>query len=305
MTILRKLTSLFKGKNTAEEQPLRAVVLLLRGPATVTEGRLRTAIFRAWNWHIGTTDAELATQGLLVCAAPTSVIKLDNHLFIVNNFERRYGDDPDRFAAQIPDLRQRQVVKDSRAWLSVDVIRPEQPSPAEKIEVYRKICRLAAELLDNNCLGVYLPETGVLRAHDEALLAAMRSEHPLHAVGKYPYVPVVHATEEQLHLAVEEARRRWPEFVGAFRTRKPDQPFSVKAPFREADYCEWMWINVQSVEGDLIAGELGNAPLHLTGLHEGDDVTARAEEVGDWMYLQEDGQPVGGFTVDKLLKDNM
>jgi hypothetical protein len=153
MSILRKLTSLFKRKNAAEEQPLRAVVLLLRGPATVTEGRLRTAIFRAWNWHIGTTDAESATQGLLVCAAPTSVIMLDNHLFIVNNFERRYGDDPDRFAAQIPDLRQRQVVKDSRAWLSVDVIRPASASQDERLELYRKICRLAAELLDSKSPG--------------------------------------------------------------------------------------------------------------------------------------------------------
>jgi len=302
MSILDKLASLFKRKATAEERPPRAVVLLLRGPATVTEGRLRTAIFRAWNWHIGTTDAESTAQGLLVCATPTSVITLENYLFIVNSFERPYWDDPDRFAAQIPDLRQRHVVKDSRAWLSVDVIRPDQLSPAENIEAYRKICRLAAELLDSNCLGVYLPETGVLRAQDEALLAAMRSEDPLHAIGEYPYVPVVHATEEQLHPAVEEARRHWPEFVAAFQARKPDQPFSVKAPFREGNHYEWMWINVHTIAGDSIAGELGNAPMYLTGLHEGDNVTARPEEVGDWIYLREDGKPIGGFSVDKLLK---
>jgi uncharacterized protein len=133
----------------------------------------------------------------------------------------------------------------------------------------------------------------------------MRSDDPLHAIGEYPYVPVVHATEEQLRSAVEEARRRWQEFVSAFHARKPVQPFSVKAPFREGDHCEWMWINVHTIEGNSITGELGNAPLHLTGLHEGDDVTARAEEVGDWMYLREDGEPVGGFSADKLLKDNM
>ena len=95
--------------------------------------------------------------------------------------------------------------------------------------------------------------------------------------------------------AVAEARRRWPEFMAAFQTRDGEL-FSVKAPVRGGGNTEFIWIQVESCEGQQIRGTIGNDPVDLGGLKEGDAVAASAEEINDWAFLRE-GQPVGMFTV--------
>jgi uncharacterized protein YegJ (DUF2314 family) len=98
--------------------------------------------------------------------------------------------------------------------------------------------------------------------------------------------------------AVAEARQRWPEFVAAFQSRAGEY-FSVKAPIRSAGNTEFIWIHVDALDGDTVRGRLGNDPVDLGHLKEGDAVSVPLGEVNDWAFLQA-GQPIGMFTVSVL-----
>jgi uncharacterized protein YegJ (DUF2314 family) len=303
MKILRKLRSLLRREANQEDQPILAVVLLLREPITLTEEDLHGAILSAWGFDIGLTDEDSKEKGLLVVGMPTSVITREGQLFLVHSVARHYTEDPEQIAAGMKDLRLRQIILEHKAWLSVDVIRSDAPPEAERVGLYRLMCWLAREFLSNNCLGVYLPETALLKASDEYLVEAMGSDDPLRAISQLADVPVVQAEDEELmDAAVDEARRRLPEFVRAFHSRTPDQFFSVKAPFEDEKHGEWMWVRVLSIAGNTFTGELGNAPVYLKNVREGDIVTVKADEIGDWLYILNEREKVGGFSIPVVLK---
>ena len=43
---------------------------------------------------------------------------------------------------------------------------------------------LAAELLDDDCLGIYIPETGYLRPYDRDAYRALKSDNPVREIEK-------------------------------------------------------------------------------------------------------------------------
>ena len=93
----------------------------------------------------------------------------------------------------------------------------------------------------------------------------------------------------------------WPEFAAAFENRGPKHFFSVKAEVSDGQHSEFIWINVTALEDERIVGRLGNEPVALRGLKEGDIVNTTVGELNDWMYIR-DGDPVGGFTVQVLAR---
>jgi uncharacterized protein YegJ (DUF2314 family) len=104
--------------------------------------------------------------------------------------------------------------------------------------------------------------------------------------------------------AVDEANRRWPEFVAALQNRKaPDEIFAVKARFTEGEEEEFMWVSVDRIDGERILGRLENSPAMIKSLREGDLVTVPRENLNDWLYSS-GGEPVGGFTM-KVMEEIM
>ena len=99
-----------------------------------------------------------------------------------------------------------------------------------------------------------------------------------------------------MQAAVEEARRRWPEFVTAFETRGPGQG-SVKCPITAGGNTEFIWIEVTAIENDTIYGTLANDPMDLGSLRLGSRVKASAGELNDWIYFDEADSMHGGFTI--------
>jgi hypothetical protein len=81
--------------------------------------------------------------------------------------------------AQFPEERQRRIAREHKAFMTIDLLAPKNPTRTEKNNCYRRIACLAAELLDDNCLGVYIPETGYMRPNDDHILKALRSDRPL------------------------------------------------------------------------------------------------------------------------------
>jgi uncharacterized protein YegJ (DUF2314 family) len=101
--------------------------------------------------------------------------------------------------------------------------------------------------------------------------------------------------------AVEEAQRRWPEFVAAFARRAPEQTFGVKVPITDGKTTEFIWVSVTSLEDDRICGKIDNDPVDLTNVKHGSRVRVKQRKLNDWAYMVGD-EMIGGFTV-KVLQD--
>ncbi|MEZ6068058.1 MAG: DUF2314 domain-containing protein [Planctomycetaceae bacterium] len=100
-----------------------------------------------------------------------------------------------------------------------------------------------------------------------------------------------------MRLAVEEAQRRWPEFVERFERRAAGEHFAVKVPITRGENTEFIWLEVTAIEGDSIYGELANEPHDLGGLSLGDRVTSGLTDLNDWMFVPVNGETIGGFTL--------
>jgi uncharacterized protein YegJ (DUF2314 family) len=57
-----------------------------------------------------------------------------------------------------------------------------------------------------------------------------------------------------------------------------------------------MWVEVASIDGDEIRGTLSNRPVNVRTVAEGDDVSVRAAEIGDWAYFRGENRH-GGFSL--------
>lgn len=105
--------------------------------------------------------------------------------------------------------------------------------------------------------------------------------------------------DPRIAAAIAQAKAQWPEFVQAYHRRTPNDVFVVKAPIRQGNDCEWMWISLASITADELSGTIAHVPALLRGIAKGDPVRVRLADLGDWMYSIE-GKLIGGFTEDLL-----
>jgi uncharacterized protein YegJ (DUF2314 family) len=280
---------------SANESVLISIVLYFRRPVSLSRNEIHSAIVRAW----GRAVSEDLKENIALLG-PICFVNFDGMSLHLTNAANPYC--PAKFLqqalAEFPEMRQQKVVREHKAFLTIDLMRPKNPAKDVKEACYRRMARLAAEFADNNCLGVYVPETGHLRPYDDDVIKALRSDQPLKEIEDWgtPPVTVIDDDDPRLQGAVVEARRRWPEFVQAFERRSPDQVFSVKAPFTDGDHTEWMWVIVSSLDRETVEGVLGNAPVDVRTVRENDAVTVRTAEIGDWVY-QRGEELVGGFSL--------
>lgn len=293
-----------------DDGPMLSLVLLLSEPKYMETPILARLASHAWQRDIRAAskdddtdgDHEDDGDGWVVGTAETPVYMMmctvedDALFFIVHNFPMPYVEDPDAVADEIDENRRARALREHKAWLSVDLMRHPESWGAD--EAYRWIGKLLADLIDETALAVLCPQTGAIAPVDEGMAERLRGENPLEEFAVSDLVPVVRVDgeDERLKAAVEEARRRFPDFVSAFEQREHGQLFSVKTPVTRGGNTEYIWITVTAIENETIYGELGNDPVDLPGLACGDRVKVDVPEVVDWMYLEDD-EMQGGFSV--------
>ncbi len=153
--------------------------------------------------------------------------------------------------------------------------------------------------------GLFQPEDSRLIQWDADLESRLRKGENLDDLFTSPHVPVVRISDDdpRMKAAVEEAKRRWPEFVAAFKARQPGGNYAVKAAITRGDNTEFIWLEVIGLEPEYIHGKLANDPVDLGGLKLGDQVEAPLSDLNDWAYShKEGGEPIGLFTV-KVVAD--
>jgi len=285
-----------------------SLVFLLRAPRDLTEQELRRHASEAFGMTSDTGNPDATefvmgfpgppVKGIKPGTAYSFMVKVSEGMFLVNRFSAPYMDRPEEFAQGLPDARLGKAVASHRAWISVDAFMGELDD-AEKVRAYRNIGKLIAELAGPDCLAVYCPELQRCNVYDESLLETLRSDDPLALFGAPTFAPLVNVDGDDPRMvqAVEEARKRWPEFVAAFSAKSDEgKPFIVKARFEEGEKTEFMWASVNRIQGDTIHGILENTPHELASFKEGQNVQVPLADLNDWLYVKGE-EAIGGFTM--------
>ncbi len=234
---------------------------------------------------------------------------LPNHFFVcvdevayfVHNVAAPYMEDPKQAGAKIHEMRIRKAILDHKAWLSMDVLNSEQASP----DAYRIILGVLARLSDPGCLAVYHPATNRFAFSLSDKEAARGAPDPIAALFEMEkMLPVTAVGEDRrLKAAEDEARRRFPEFELAFRT-KAGGSFSVKTLLSGNGNSEHIWVMVQDIAGGRIKGTLGNDPVGLGDWKFGVPVEIAVSDVEDWVFVERrflrKPRTVGCFTLPVL-----
>jgi len=288
-----------QAKPGEEEEPrLISFVALLAEAVQLESHTVARLASEAWSADLSAEEGGGA-DGFVVGSPVTVFIKYRDRMFFVNMFDRPYVEDVDEVASQISDMRLSSLFARHRAWISCDAsgITPESPE-SEIREAYRLCGWLMSKLVDSNTLALLIPDQERIYPSGDKLEELLKSDDPFAAVTEEGYAPVVAVDGEdpRMQAAVDEARRRWPEFVAAFETRGPGH-FSVKSPITSGGNTEFIWIEVTAIENDAIYGTLANDPMDLGALKHGSRVKTSAAELNDWIFFDDSEAMQGGFTI--------
>jgi uncharacterized protein YegJ (DUF2314 family) len=282
---------------------LISIVALLREPVTFDPAVLARLAGKAWNADLGDGTSE-GSDGFLAGAEISSMILYGGRMHLINSFPSPYVEDPEKIAEGIPDMRLRSLFREHQAWFSCDALGLDHTTSDEEVCAwYQRLGKLFAELLDENCMLILVPDTDRAYPINEDTEAALRSDNPLAALQETLTVPMIEVPPDDplMKEAVEKARQGWPAFVEAYEAGAGES-FSVKAPVTHGDNTEFIWIAVTSLEGERIYGTLGNDPVDLGPLTLGSKVSVPVAELNDWMFIDRQGNMTGGFTVAAVQK---
>lgn len=302
MPIIRALKNLLRkvmpSNGPEADAPIKSLVWLLKEPRIVNQETVLILARKVLGDEL-VTVAELPKQPNLpgdmymVVAKPRTGFGV-----IVSNCP--YVEDIDAEAAEISELRRRQLFSQHTAWMAVDLMGDDNSSTSWTVAG-----KLVAEFSGPDCLLLYAPSTGRMEPFSDELLEVLRGPDPLSAIGFDSNPPVIgfESEPEGLQQARDEAKSRWQEFVSAFEAKNPShENFAVKAPFDTADgEAEFMWVMVEELDGEIIRGSLGNDPVNIPSLKYGSPVEVKRDEIHDWVYI-EDGEMIGGFSTKVLMQ---
>lgn len=155
------------------------------------------------------------------------------------------------------------------------------------------------EKLDPEELEIKLAIAGAKPGSAEALVAASgvyfgAEPDETHSFDEY---------REELDAAAVQARASLSKLRAHFaKGVPPGEQLGIKAPFREGNNTEWMWVDVVAWKGDVLDGTLDNEPGMVKNVKIGQRVKVKLSEVADYIHQRADGTREGGFSLEVLRK---
>ncbi len=280
-----------------------SIVLMRSSPRRLTETDVRGAVRRATGVEpkLHQIPVDTTTNGYAVMADELPTI------FIVDS-ARTYmdPDEVERSAMGCEDPRARDAIRAHKAWVSVDAKGASgKLTRDERYKAYDMLLgKVAAQLLDDQCLLVYAPAEGRFgpcTQETESMLSGGRVGELLGDDALNTPIVQVGCDDAKIEAAIKKARERLPEFVAAFERRGAASEAIVKARFAAGDEAEHMWAKVLAVNGGSFEAQILNRPAHPGLPKEGQRVVIKPDEVSDWAYLDENGKGQGMF-VERVLR---
>lgn len=276
-----------------DEDRLISLVMLLKSPRHLDERSIAAAIGPALGVDFSHAGG---AENSVVAKPPYFQVRLATGSYVINDIAEPYGEATDKAVNDITEPKLRAAVASHRAWLSVDWAAREEPADVRR--AYQEIGKIASALVGSDAVAVYSPELGRFSLHTDLGVHALAGDDPLALFGAASTdagVVSVRNDDQDLRAAVAEAQKRWPGFVEAFQNKRGEH-FAVKGRIVEGTDVEHMWISVSSIDQEGAHGTLDNVPTAVTRLKMGQDLHIKVADVEDWLYLDADKKPEGGFT---------
>lgn len=290
-----------------DEEPLISLVQLRARIRYLEAPVLANALSEAWDLTIaGGDDVPDDAHGFVSGNENMFIVMLSkpkSRFFIVHNREGNYFDDAEALEKKVPNMRFGEIIRTHEAWLAMDVIGPRDDDSFDPAEAYQMIGKAASVLADDDTLAIFCPQHSYFNLWSPELEHALCGDSPLDIFHQEVKAPVIRVDDESgIAAAMAEARRRWPEFVAAFKSRKSgDDRYIIKAAFTSDEgKTEYMWLTVYGLEPEYVHGHLINEPLHCKDLQRGSLIEVPVERLSDWLCPDADDRPLGNFT-DKIV----
>jgi hypothetical protein len=146
-SLRRALESPKKQESSA---PPVSMVLLLRESRFLTLEQLRSAGERAFSVPF---SGDRSSPHCVFQKVLFTLMKAGPHTLSFLNYTKPYGDHPEKFGKAMPVAIQRKAWAEHTAWTAVDYVKDGANPEIE----YAILARLCAEMIDENCVGAYLP----------------------------------------------------------------------------------------------------------------------------------------------------
>jgi|GEM_PF-2167661 len=266
--------------------PFRALILLYRTPTLVQAEPLKAAAERAGvELLVSGTDLEML---LIVDRVPLKVMQAP----------MPYGHPdikPEEIAENFLEARLKGAVLEHQSFASFYSAQPVEDAIWDQTLI--ALGRVLSEYADEEALMLWRADNNQCIRFSPEMREELRQGRILDLFneGNGDEVMLVDSDDERMAVAVAEARRRWPEFVAAFRQSDDPDSCIAKGPFGDGHNVEYMWISVTEITADTIQGKLLSSPFKVRGIKEGQLVTLPVEDLNDWAFISESG-PVGMFT---------
>jgi len=155
------------SRNEDSDLPV-SMVLLLRESNFSTLDQLRSSGERAF----GTPFSDKKeSRHFVVQVVLFTIMKVGPHSLSFLNQTRPYGDDSSNFGKSLPQATQRQAWAEHTAWTAVDYVK----GGADRELEYAVLANLCAEMLDANCVGLYVPGNRTFIPNDNWLREYLQS----------------------------------------------------------------------------------------------------------------------------------
>lgn len=276
-----------------EAKEIVAIVFLLETPRLLVSGMVEHLLRQA-----GVLSEDSVGQPVLK-EEKTSYFRC-----VIDGFELTIASSPQRYAGLSRpraglEARLSDGMTRHQGFVTIDCWKA--PEGKSRREARPLMAKIAAALTDDSTLLYYDWTTRRMCLNDPEILDLLTAGNLDEAVQSIGDIVVnVDYNSGKTVQAVEEARRRWPEFVSAFATKGKDEPFIAKVRFEHGENVEHMWVEVTACDENSLTGTVANRPFRIPKPREGDVITASIEELSDWLMIR-DGEPVGGF-VEAILR---
>jgi uncharacterized protein YegJ (DUF2314 family) len=104
--------------------------------------------------------------------------------------------------------------------------------------------------------------------------------------------------DEAMVAAIARARSELPRALKRFQAGEVEF-FQVKAPIKDRDDVEHMWLDEVVFQDGKVTGNLTGTPKLVSNVKEGQKLTIAAEDITDWMYLK-NKKMYGNYTMRAL-----
>lgn len=144
-----------------------SMVLLLREPRFITPDQLRLAAERAFGVSFA---GGKESEHFVLQEALFTLMKAGPHMLSFLNYTKPYDVGSQKFARSMPKASQRQAWAEHTAWTAVDYVSGGVDPELE----YGVLARLCAEMLDDNCVGLYVPREQSFIPNDGSLREGLK-----------------------------------------------------------------------------------------------------------------------------------